>query len=145
MTTRRCAPVPGGNDTDLLLDVLLEAGLSGSIPVSDDEMRPTIERDDRVIVTPFLGLPCPGQMVIARYQGRLVVRRLADVRLTEGRRRYCLKADTGPARRFEVLREDLIGRPTAIVRRGVLRTLDDSDAHGSRAQRRVRRIRRRNR
>ncbi len=125
MTTWRRAPVPDGNDTDLLLDVLLEAGLSGSIPVTDDEMRPTMERDDRVIVTPFLGLPRPGQMVMARHQGRIVVRRLIEVRMVGGRRRYCLSADAAPGRRLAVLREDLIGRPTAILRRGILCSLDD--------------------
>ena len=125
MTTRRCAHVPGEHDTDLLLDVLLEAGLSGSIPVTDDGMRPTIGRDDRVIVTPFLGLPRPGQIVMARHQGRIVVRRLVEVRMAGGRRRYCLSADAAPGRTLAVLREDLIGRPAAILRRGILCPLDD--------------------
>lgn len=132
MTTRRCAHVAGENDTDILLDALLEAGLSGSIPVTDDAMRPAIERDDRVIVTPFLGLPRPGQMVMARHQGRIVVRRLVEVRMAGGRRRYCLSADAAPGRTLVVLREDLIGRPTAILRRGILCPLDDAPRGQSR-------------
>ena len=143
--SRRRIPTPSGDETEHLLDVLLEAGLTGSIPVTGDEMRPTFEPDDRVVVTPFLGLPCPGQVVMARHQGRLVVRRLVDVRLAGGRRHYYLSPDAVPGRTFAVLREDLVGRPTAILRRGELRPLDDGPARRGRAARRGRRIHRRDR
>jgi hypothetical protein len=143
--SRRNASPPSGDETELLFDVLLEAGLTGSIPVIGDEMRPTLEPDDRVIVTPFLGLPSPGQMVMARHQGRVVARRLAEVRMIGGRRHYCLRADTGPAGTIEVLREELIGRPTAILRRGVLRSLDDNPSRRSPAPRRLPGTRRRHR
>jgi len=127
MTSRRCAPAASGDEAELLLDAMLEAGFSGSIPVTGEEMSPVLVPDDRVIVTPCLGLPCPGQMVTARYQGRVVVRRLVAVRMAGGRRRYRLEADAGPAQGFEVLREDLLGRPAAILRRGLLQPLCDDD------------------
>jgi len=131
------------DETELLLDVILEAGLTGSIPVASDAMRPLLERDDRVIVTPFLGLPCPGQMVLARHEGRVVVRRLVDVRLSAGRRRYCLQADSGPAPEIEVLREDLLGRPSAVLRRGVISPLEDGPSRRGQASRRKQAARRR--
>jgi len=127
MTSRRCAPAAGEDEVELLLDVVLEAGLTGSIPVTGAEMSPVLVPDDRVIVAPCLGLPRPGEMVTARYGGRIVVRRLVAVRMAGGRRRYRLEADAAPARGFEVLREDLLGRPVAILRRGVLQTLCDGD------------------
>lgn len=136
MISRRYDPTTCGDETEHLFDVILEAGFSGSIPVGGDEMRPLLERDDRVIATPFLGLPCPGQIVLARHQGRAVVRRLTGVRMRNGRRRYCLQADCGPAGRIEVLREDLIGRPTAVVRGGVLSPLEDAPSRRGRTARR---------
>jgi len=145
MIPRRCGGEASGDETEILLDAVLEAGLCGSIQVAGDEMRPALQCGDRIVVTPFLGLPHPGQMVIAHHQGRIVVRRLVDVRLACGRRRYCLEADTPPARRFEVLREDLIGRPSAILRRGVVTPIAEGIARGRRAPRRMRTVRRRDR
>lgn len=99
--SRRCAPPPSGNETGVLLDVLLEAGV--------------------------------------------VARRLLDVRMTGGRRHYRLGEDAAPCRTFEVLREDLIGRPAAILRRGVVRPLADGQRHRRAVPRRLGGNRRRDR
>jgi phage repressor protein C with HTH and peptisase S24 domain len=129
---------PIDNETDHLLDVLLEAGLTGGVLVAGDEMLPTLQHNDQVIVAPFLGLPRPGQIVMARTEGFVVVRRLTEVRMERGRRRYCLRADAAPGRILACLREDLSGRVIALVRQGIYRRLDDSPSAGRRALRRPR-------
>jgi hypothetical protein len=118
VSAMRGAPADAADEREILLATLLEAGLTGTITIAGDEMRPLFARGDRVVVGPFLGLPRPGQIVLARHLGAIIPRRLVEVRLVEGRRRYMLRADADPRSTLSVLRDDLVGRPTAILRSG---------------------------
>ncbi len=130
-----------------VLDALLLGGHAALVPVTGASMRPSLIRGDVVVVSPFLGLPRPGQIVLARaHPGVLVVHRLVDVELRAGRRIYRLQGDAEPAPDAGVLREELLGRVTAVVRDGRRLPIEDprftpgSEARRLSAGRRVRRL-----
>src|SRR5439155_13931525 len=94
-----------------VLDALLSDGHGMLVPVRGRSMRPALSEGDVAVVAPFLGLPRPGQIVLARGAGNvLVVHRLVDVELGTGRRIYRLQGDAETAPDAGVLREDLLGR-----------------------------------
>ena len=121
-------PPSGAVERDALpvLDALLSDGHSTLVPVRGASMRPALIEGDVVVVSPFLGLPRPGQIVLARTAGGpLVVHRLVDVELQSGRRLYRLKGDTETGADAGVLREELYGRLIAVERDGQCLDADD--------------------
>jgi len=89
-------------------------------------MRPALVEGDIAVVAPFLGLPRPGQLVLARAAGSvLVLHRLIDVEMGTGRRIYRLQGDAESAPDTGVLREDLLGRVIAVERDGRRMPIDD--------------------
>jgi len=109
-----------------VLDALLSDGHGMLLPVRGRSMRPALREGDVVVVAPFLGLPDPGQIVLARAAGGLlVVHRLVDVEMRSGRRVYRLQGDAETAPDAGVLREDLLGRVIAVVRDGRRWPADD--------------------
>ncbi|MFQ5876154.1 MAG: SLBB domain-containing protein [Acidobacteriota bacterium] len=111
-----------------VLDALLGAGSGVLVPVRGDSMRPALAGGDHVLVAPFLGLPRPGQIVLARRADGLVVHRLRRIEWRDGRRLYRLQGDALPYPDAGVLREDLMGRVVAVVRDGRRIDLDDRPA-----------------
>ena len=95
------------------------------------------------MVAPFLGLPRPGQLVLARAAGNvLVVHRLVDVEMGTACRIYRLQGDAEIAPDTGVLREDLLGRVIAVVRDGRRLPIEDpSFAPPAGQERRARRRR----
>ena len=133
-----------------VLEALLLGGHAALVPVTGASMRPALVQGDVVVVSPFLGLPRPGQIVLARTTPHLlVVHRLIDVEMRAGRRMYRLQGDAEKAPDAGVLREDLLGRVTAVVRDGRRLPIDDPrfapGAHACRiaSARRARRLLRR--
>jgi polysaccharide biosynthesis/export protein len=108
-----------------VLAALLEDGLSVGIPVTGDSMRPTLLPGDRVIAAPFLGLPRPGQIVLARMSAGLVAHRLARVDLVDGRRVYRLQGEASDAFDAAAPREALLGRVVAVLRQGERLAIDE--------------------
>jgi len=74
-----------------VLDALLSDGHGMLLPVRGRSMRPALREGDVVVVAPFLGLPDPGQIVLARAAGR-VSTALADARIV--RRQACYRPVT---------------------------------------------------
>jgi polysaccharide export outer membrane protein len=109
-----------------VLEALLGDGLSIGIPVTGTSMEPTLRRGDRVVVAPFLGLPRPGQIVLARTPDGLVAHRLALVEMRDGRRLYRLQGDAAAGLDAGVLRENLLGRVVEVLRDGARLPIDDS-------------------
>ncbi len=102
-----------------VLDAILSEGHGMLVPVRGRSMRPALVEGDVAVVAPFLGLPRPGQLVLARGAGNvLVVHRLVDIEMGTGRRIYRLQGDAEAAPDTGVLREDLLGRVIAVVRDG---------------------------
>jgi len=126
-------------DAAPVLDALLSDGHAALVPVRGWSMRPALVAGDVVVVSPFLGLPRPGQIVLARADhDRLVVHRLVDVELGGLRRVYRLQGDAEPAPDTGVLREHLLGRVTAVVRDGLRLPIEDpAFAPGARVRRRI--------
>jgi len=112
-------------DAAPVLEALLEMGATASLPVSGTSMEPALRAGDLAVIAPFLGLPRPGQIVLARVSGRLLAHRLVEVTLREGRRIYRLQGDAEPGMDGAVRREDLLGRVVAIVRQGRRLEVDD--------------------
>lgn len=109
-----------------ILDALLVGGHAALVPVRGASMRPTLVPGDVAVISPFLGLPCPGQIVLARSApDLLVVHRLVLVEMRSGRRLYRLQGDAEKGPDAGVLREDLIGRVTEVVRDGRRLSIDD--------------------
>ena len=142
-------PPSGAVERDALpvLDALLSDGHSTLVPVRGASMRPALIEGDVVVVSPFLGLPRPGQIVLARTdRDRLVVHRLVAVEWGGPRRVYRLQGDAEQAPDTGVLREHLLGRVTAVVRNGLRLPIEDPafapDEHARRriAARRARRL-----
>lgn len=117
-------PRPSGQDEETVLEALLEAGGHGTVPVDGSCMLPTLHPGDLALVVPFLGLPRPGQVVAARVEGVVAVRRLKRVELRGGRRLYRLRGDVRGFPGSAVRREDLLGRVGAVVRQGRRLDLD---------------------
>ena len=111
---------------DLVLDLLLQDGHATLVPVRGRSMRPTLVNGDAVVIEPFLGLPRPGQIVLARTDGILIVHRLVAIEMVSGRRVYRLQGDAEPGPDPGVRRENLIGRAVALVRDGRRVPIDDS-------------------
>jgi len=133
-----------------VLDALLLGGHAALVPVTGSSMRPALVRGDVVVVSPFLGLPRLGQIVVARPRPDvLIVHRLVDVEMRAGRRIYRLQGDAEPAPDAGLLREALLGRVTAVVRDGRRLPIEDarfapsSSARRLAAGRRARRLLRR--
>jgi polysaccharide biosynthesis/export protein len=112
-------------DAARVLDALMQIGQVATVPVRGSSMRPTLLEGDLAVVSPFLGLPRPGQIVLARQSGILVVHRLVAVEMRAGRRLYRLQGDAEPGMDAGVLREDLLGRVGAVIRQGRHRDLED--------------------
>ena len=108
-----------------VLEALLVIGGVACVPVRGASMRPTLRDGDRVLVEPFLGLPCLGQIVLARVAGLFVVHRLVAVELSGGRRLYRLQGEAEPGPDGAVLREDLLGRIVTVMRQGRRIEIDD--------------------
>lgn len=135
MSAWRALPGPGDPCSALpavereaapVLDALLQGGHAALIPVTGASMRPALVQGDMVVISPFLGLPKPGQIVLARTApGLLLVHRLVGVDMRAGRRVYRLQGDAGKAPDAGVLRENLLGRVTAVVRDGRRLSIDD--------------------
>ena len=120
-------------DAARVLDTLLEAGITGAIPATDANMAPTLRDGDCVVVTPFLGLPRPGQVVMARIGTTTLIRRVIDIRMRSGRRRYRLRGDSEPGRGIDLPRENLFGRITVVLRLGRRVSIDDVAGPGARS------------
>ena len=142
-------PTPGPLERDAapVLDALLSDGHAALVPVRGASMRPALVEGDVAVVSPFLGLPRPGQIVLARTgPNLLVVHRLVSVEMGGGRRLYRLQGDAERAPDDGVLREDLLGRVTAVVRNGSRLSIDEPmfapDARARRlaSRRRARRL-----
>ncbi|HEX9428662.1 MAG TPA: S24/S26 family peptidase, partial [Candidatus Polarisedimenticolia bacterium] len=70
MSGSRSAALPiVDRDAGPVLEALLDLGGTALVPVRGDSMRPTLIDGDRILVAPFLGLPEPGQIVLARVAG----------------------------------------------------------------------------
>ncbi len=143
---RREPEGPGSHDgrtpaatlqADLVLGLLLEDGHATLVPVRGRSMRPTLIEGDSVVIAPFLGLPQPGQIILARVNGILVVHRLVAIAITAGRRVYRLQGDAEPGPDEGVGREHLIGRAVAVVRDGRRESIDDGPRALRRALRQV--------
>jgi polysaccharide export outer membrane protein len=135
--TRTAAAEPACLESAPVLAALLEEGVSVGIPVTGDSMRPTLVPGDRVIAAPFLGLPRPGQIVLARAASALVAHRLARVDLIDGRRVYRLQGEACDAFDAGVPREALLGRVVAVLRRGERLPIDEGPATLERVVRRL--------
>jgi polysaccharide biosynthesis/export protein len=127
--------LPGSRPVDLVyrdvgpvLEALMESGAMPSVRVAGRSMHPTLRDGDRVVAAPFLGLPKPGQIVLARVAGILVAHRLVAIQSGAGRRIYRLQGDAEAAPDAGILREDLLGRVVAVLREGRRLELDDSPA-----------------
>lgn len=120
-------------DAEPVLQALLQIGASVCVPVTGSSMRPTLRENDRVLVAPFHGLPCPGQIVLARVSGILVAHRLVAVEVGGERRVYRLQGEAEPGMDAGVLREDLLGRVVTVIRDGRRIEVDDSPAARRRA------------
>jgi polysaccharide export outer membrane protein len=127
---RAIAPGIGTVDreAETMLDALMRIGRGTLVPVTGTSMLPMLRPGDAVEVSPFLGLPRPGQIVLARLSGVLVVHRLVSVRTGGARRQYRLQGDAERGPDGAVLREDLLGRVTALVRQGRRLEIDDRPA-----------------
>jgi polysaccharide biosynthesis/export protein len=123
-------------DVGPVLEALMETGTLPSVPVAGGSMHPTLRDGDRVVAAPFLGLPQPGQIVLARVAGVLVAHRLVAIQSASGRRIYRLQGDAEVAPDAGVLREDLLGRIVAVLRDGRRLEVDDSPSARRRALRR---------
>ena len=127
MSGLRLVDGPGEpRETAPVLEALLGTGLLVEVPAGGDSMRPTLLAGDRLVVAPFLGLPRPGQIVVARAAAGLVAHRLAFVETRDGRRLYRLQGDAASALDAALQREDLMGRVVEVVRDGVRRPVDES-------------------
>jgi polysaccharide export outer membrane protein len=124
-------------DSGPVLAALFEDGVSVGIPVTGDSMRPTLAPGDRVIAAPFLGLPRPGQIVLARAAPGLVAHRLARVDLIDGRRVYRLQGEACDAFDAALPREALLGRVVAVLRQGERLAIDEGPATLERVVRRL--------
>ncbi len=137
MSGSRSAALPVvDRDAGPVLEALLDLGGTALVPVRGDSMRPTLIDGDRILVAPFLGLPEPGQIVLARVAGLLVAHRLISIRMQAGRRQYRLQGEHEPGYDAAVLREEILGRVVAAVRQGRRIEIDDSGAARRRALRR---------
>lgn len=112
-------------EAEPILDALLSDGHLTFVPVRGRSMRPALVDGDTVVIGMFLGLPRPGQIVLARVEGILVVHRLVAVEMRDGRRRYRLQGDAEPEKNAAVTRENLLGRAVAIVRDGIRLPIED--------------------
>ncbi len=135
-------------DAAPVLEALLDLGGTALMPVRGGSMHPTLRDGDRVMVAPFLGLPEPGQIVLARFAGNLIAHRLVSIQIQSGRRVYRLQGEHEPGYDAVALREDILGRVVAVLRQGRRIDIDDSAAARRRAlqrcawRRRVARLRR---
>jgi hypothetical protein len=128
--SRLAARAEAATEAEVVRDTLLEPGQAMVVPAGDSAMRPCLVPGDLIEVAPFLGLPRPGQIVVARVSGNLTTRRLAGVEMIAGRRRYRLRGDAVPEGGEGVRREDLLGRVVAVVRHGRRMSMDDRLAVG---------------
>lgn len=115
---------PSGQDEETVLEALLETDGHRVVRVEGSCMFPTLEPGDLALVVPFLGLPRPGQIVAARLEGFVAVRRLRRIEMRGGRRVYRLHGDGRDCPASAVQREDLLGRVGAVVRQGRRLDLD---------------------
>jgi polysaccharide export outer membrane protein len=109
-----------------VIEALIEGGTPVGVPVRGRSMEPTLLDGDQVVVAPFLGLPRPGQLVLAQQNGIVVAHRLIEVILDNGRRHYRLQGDAEAAPDAPVLREAILGRVVEVVRDGLRVPIDDS-------------------
>jgi len=124
--TRQRADGRVDRDAAPVLEALLEGGLAVGLPVAGDSMTPTLQPGDRIVVAPFLGLPAPGQIVVARAAAGVVAHRLASVEMRDGRRLYRTQGDAENGLDAGVRREALIGRVVEVIRGGRRLAVDDS-------------------
>ena len=97
------------------------------VPVRGRSMGPALVEGDVAVIAPFLGLPRPGMIVLARdSSSALSVRRLVGIDKGALRRVYRLQGDSGNTPETAVLRENLLGRVIAVVRDGRRLPIDDS-------------------
>ena len=128
--------VPGGDEAqgapvereaEPVFAALLDGGLDVALPVRGRSMQPTLRDGDRIVVGPCLGLPRPGEILVRRDAAAgYVAHRLVTVEMENGRRLYRMQGDNEAALDAGCLREDLLGRVTAVVRDGILKPIDDS-------------------
>jgi len=124
--TRLVADARDDREAGPVLEALLEGGLAVGMPVTGRSMMPTLLPGDRIVVAPFLGLPAPGQIVVARAAAGIVAHRLVTVELRDGRRLYRTQGDAENGLDAGVRRESLIGRVVEVLRGGQRLPLDDS-------------------
>ncbi len=125
------------DDADPLYDALMEAGLTGVIPVSGETMSPILRHGDGVVVTPSPGLPVPGQIVAVHLRNSLQFRRLVHIEMERGRRRYILQGDACDHPDLSVTREQLHGRAVMLVRQGIRHPIADDPGTRRRALHRL--------
>jgi hypothetical protein len=124
--TRHVADGRGDRETAPVLEALIEGGLAVGLPVTGSSMTPTLHPGDRIVVAPFLGLPAPGQIVVARAAAGIVAHRLASVEMRDGRRLYRTQGDAENGLDAGVRREEIIGRVVEVIRGGRRTPVDDS-------------------
>lgn len=120
-------------DATPVLEALLDFGGAALVPVRGGSMHPTLRDGDRVVVAPFLGLPEPGQIVLARVADNLIAHRLVSIEMQTGRRLYRLQGEHEPGYDAGALREDILGRVVAVLRQNRRIEIDDSPAARRRA------------
>jgi len=124
--SRLVADDRGDRQAAPVLEALLEGGLAVGMPVTGSSMTPTLQPGDRIVVAPFLGLPAPGQIVVARAAAGIVAHRLVSVEMRDGRRVYRTQGDAENGLDAGVRREALIGRVAEVIRGGRRLPVDDS-------------------
>jgi hypothetical protein len=115
------------DDAGPVLEALFVDGQGLLVPVRGRTMDPALVEGDIAVIAPFLGLPRPGMIVLARdASSALAIRRLVGIDIGARRRVYRLRGDSRSTPEAGVLRENLLGRVIAVVRDGRRVPIDDS-------------------
>jgi protein involved in polysaccharide export with SLBB domain len=116
------------DDTEPVLQALLDGDAGICLPVRGHSMLPTLRPGDRIVVSPCLGLPRPGQILLRRDAAGLVAHRFVSVEMRDGRRVYRTQGDAERGLDAGCRREAILGRVTAVLRGGDVLPVDESPA-----------------
>ncbi|MGH9750580.1 MAG: S24/S26 family peptidase, partial [Candidatus Polarisedimenticolia bacterium] len=104
------APPPAADRAaETILEALFADGHETLVPVRGESMLPALRTGDVAVVAPFVGPPRPGQIVLARAGGLLVLHRLLRIDLRPEGRRYRIAGDAATGFDAPLARQALLG------------------------------------